>query len=624
MMDVELTPAQVEEMISGVFQAGLGLGNDDVALAYPGRRKYPLFRHEPRMRRKAFVELADDCRKLVESRGEAARTSDGEPISAQRIADLEDALGRGDPEYQPGHLLSLLRLSLDIADTSLTGITAVERRSFHQLGRRLREMQQTARPVAPELSTEILTVLAEGDPTRLRGIADLLRYLDEVTRHPLLGWPQFAATDSLDLFLHLFHASERARRPDHGPTPLDACLAARAVLANGRIYHLRVGAVLDLVLPEEAELRSQLDAWLEDVHHDGTDGTLPLSEAGRNPTFRIEKSHVHPPDLVLRTADRILGSSKSHSVEETLTALERTLYRKVYRQEGHKHQSVVLLRRLFDRALHSRHRRAMRVPGSTTRFVAMGAASHDPSAHSRRWPIEAWAPLLALAESLDRARSGGWSPSGQDAVGLLFPVGEERSASLVPDAEEFLRWVLDCRGNLHDALARFDEERVETLSRWLRQLGRRCEEHDRRRIEQIDPKGRRPGQSWSPTSPLLWFSAARELSRRGPEPRRWDPRVHDPEELLPSFDARVGDLLSDWQRRMPWDQKQFGIWPLALRGGVLRAGVRQGVLDSREEDRNPVAVEIRLRLLERELEFRCWMGAKERVVLFESTLETSD
>jgi hypothetical protein len=624
MMDVELTPAQVVEMLSGVFQAALVLGNDDVALAYPGRRKYPLFRHEQRMRRKAFVELADDCRKLVESRGDSARTSDGEPISAQRIADLEDALGRGHPEYQAGHLLSLLRLSLDIADTARTGITAVERRSFHQLGRRLREMQQTARPVAPDLSAEVLTVLAEGDPARLRGIADLLRYLDEVTRHPLLGWPQFAATDSLDLFLHLFHASERARRADQGPTPLDACLAARAVLANGRVYHLRVGAVLDLVLPEEADLRPRLDEWLEEVRHDGSDGTLPLSEAGRNPTFRIEKSHVHPPDLVLRTADRLLGSSKSHSVEEAMTALERTLYRKVYRQEGHKHQSVVLLRRLFDRALHSRHRRAMRTPGSTTRFVAIASGTQEPPTRSRRWPVEAWTPLVALAESLERARSGGWSPSGSDATDLLFPAGEERPANLLPDAEEFLRWALDCRGNLHDALARFDEERVDTLSRWLRQLERRCEEHDRKRMERMDPKAGRPGQTWSPTSPLLWFSAARELSRRGPEPRRWDPRIHDPEELLPPLDSRVADLLSDWQARMPWDQRQFGIWPFPLRGAMLRSGVRQGTLESRDEDRNPVAVEIRLRLLERELEFRCWMGARERVVLFESTLESSE
>lgn len=611
-------------MFSGILQAGLRLGNDDVALAYPGRRKYPLYRHQPRIQSKAFVELADDCRKLVESRGDAARTSDGEPISAQRIADLEDALGRGDPEYQAGHLLSLLRLSLDIADTAKTGITAVERRSFHQLGRRLREMQQTARPVAPELSTEVLTVLAEGDPARLRGVADILRYLDEVTRHPLLGWPQFAAMDSLDLFLHLFHASERARRPSHDVTPLDACLAARAVLANGRIYHMRVGAVLDLVLPEEAELRPELDRWLDDVEHCDSDGTLPLSDAGRNPTFRIEKGHIHPADLVLRTADKILRSSRSSAVDETLTALERTLYRKVYRQEGHKHQSVVLLRRNFDRALQSRHRRAMRVQGSTTRFVAISANPQEAATRSRRWPTEAWTPILSLAEQLERARSGGWSPSGSEAVDLLFPVGEERPETLLPDAEEFLRWVLDCRGGLHDALARLDEEKIESLSRWLRQLGRRCGEHDRKRADEIEPKGGRQSHIRSPTSPLLWFSAARELCRRGPEPRRWDPRVQDCEELLPPYDARVEELLTDWQKRMPWDQRQFGIWPLSLRGGGLRSGVRQGVLDGREEDRNPVAVEIRLRLLERELEFRCWMGAKERVVLFESTMEPSE
>lgn len=625
MQRVELTPATVEEILRAISQAGLQLGNDDVALAYPGRRKFPLFRQESRMRRKAWVEIADDCRKLVESRGDSARTSDGKPILADSIASLEDALGVADPEYRPGHLLSLLRMALDIADTARTGITAVERRSFHQLGRRLREMQQTARPVAPELSTAVLTVLAGNDLVRLRGIADLLRYLDEVTYHPLLGWPQYAATDSLELFLHLFQIAEtaRERRPGIEITPLDACLAARAVLANGRIFHMRVGAVLDLVLPGEAELRPELDAWLDQVDHLGGDGNLPLSEAGRDPTFRIDRSQVHPVDLILRTTAKILGSkSRTHPVDETLTALERTLYRKVYRQEGHKHQTTVLLRRNFDRALHARHRRAMRIPGSTSRMGILRTATPDGEGPARKWPLESWPPLVALAELLERARSGGWSPSGFEAAGVLFPVGGDRPENILPDADEFLRWVLDSRGNLHEALGRLDEERVENLSRWLIQLERRCAAHDKIRRESAEARPNRPNHPWSATSPLLWFSAARELSRRGPEPRRWDPRVHDPEELLPPLDEMVESTLSDWQRRMPWDQRQFGIWPLGLRGPLLRPGVRQGVLDSQERDENPTAVEIRLRLLERELEFRCWMGAKERVLLFESTMLT--
>lgn len=627
MMNVELTPALVEDILAAISGAGLQLGNDDVSLAYPGRRKYPLFRQEQRARRKAFVELADDCRKLVESRGEAACTSDGKPIAGDSIAEFEDALGKLDPDYRAGHLLSLLRLSFDIADTARTCITAVERRSFHQLGRRLREMQQTARPVAPELSTAVLTTLAANEPASLRAVADLLRYLDEVTHHPLLGWPQFAATDSLDLFLHLFHAAEsaRARSPGSVVTPLDACLAARAALANGRIYHMRVGAVLDLVLPEDAELRPSFDSWLDDVSHAGWDGTFPLSEAGRNPTFRIDKSHLHPADLVLRTAEKILATpARAHSVDETLTALERTLYRKVYRQEGHKHQSVVMLRRNFDRALHARHRKAMRVPGSTTRMAVVRSEAPAPVAPRRNWPLESWPPLVALAETLERARSGGWSPSGAEAAGLLFPAGEARPENLLPDAEEFLRWTLDCRGNLAEAIHRLDEERVETLANWLGQLERRCAAHDKKRREALESAPSRSSNPWSPTSPLLWFSAARELSRRGPEPRRWDPRIHDPEELLPPLDLRVEDILVDWQRRMPWDQRLFGIWPPSLRGAMLRAGVRLGVLDAQENDENPVAVEIRLRLLERELEFRCWMGARERVVLFESTMLSTE
>lgn len=623
MMDVELTPALVEDILAAVTQAGLQLGNDEVSLSYPGRRKYPLFRQEPRLRRKAFVELADDCRKLVESRGKAACTSDGKPLAADTIAELEDALSNADPDYHAGHLLSLVRLSFDVSDTAETGITVAERRSFHQLGRRLREMQQTARPVPAEYSTSILATFAENDPRFLREIADLLRYLDEVTHHPLLGWPQYAATDALDLFLHLYHVAEaaRARRPGCKVTPLDACLGARAVLANARIFHMRVGAVLDMVLPEENELRPALDAWLDQVDHPGTDGTLPLSEMGRDPSFRIEKSRIHPTDLVLRTARKILSSSRAQKVEESLTALERTLYRKIYRQEGHKHQSIVVLSRNFDRALHSRHRKAMRVPGSTTRVAVVPPA---PESVDRRWPVAEWEALRGLAEQLERARSGGWSPSGAEAVDILYQPGEARPESVLPDAEEFLRWVLDCRGNLREALLRLDEERVETLASWMRQLARRCAAHDEKRRAAIDPKLPRSERLWTPTSPLLWFSAARELSRLGPEPRRWDARIHDPEELLPPFDQRVGNILLDWQKRMPWDQRLFGIWPLPLRGEALRPGLRQGTIEAMERDENPTPMEIRLRLLERELEFRCWMGAKERVILFESTMMPSE
>lgn len=617
MPKVELTPAHVELVVQQVIAAGLRLANDQVTFAYPGRRRFPLFRHEQRRPRKAAVELADDCRKLVEARGPNARTSDGSSISADHLAELEDALSARDPEYVPGHLLSLVRLSLDVADTATTGLTAVERRSFHQLGRRLREMQSSERPVDPELSSALLVTLAENDPRSLRGLADLLRYLDEVTLHPLVGWPQYAATDSLHLFLHLVHVSQHARhRTGRLITPLDACLGARAVLANSRTLHLRVGALLDLVLPLENDRRVELDDWLDQVDHAGTDGTLSLSDEGRDPTFRVEATRIHPPDLVLQSARKLLGSSRAHPVGDTLTALERTLYRKIYRQEGHKHQVVTLLRREFEHLLQTRHRRAMRVGSSTSRIPV------DPSTVAteiRRWPRESWTPILQRAERLERARGGGWSPSGSDAIDLLYSIGEERPDSLLPDAEEFLRWTLDCRTDLREAVARLDEDRREMLGTWLRRLFRHCGQREQARHSARDPRWRST-QPWSPTTPLLWFSAARELSRRGPEPRRWNPLVHDPDLLLPALEPSVVAVLTDWQVRMPWEQRQFGVWPLSLRGETLRAGLRQGVLTAQDNDEWPTPVSVRLQLLERELEFRCWLGAKERVRLFESTV----
>lgn len=615
---MELTPETIEHILRGVVHAGLRLGNDEVAFAYPGRRRFPLFRQEQRRPRKAAVELADDCRKLVASRAKTARTSDGKPLTADILAEFEDALTQRDTDYVPGHFLSLVRLSLDLADTTLTGITAVERRSFHQIGRRLREMQSSERPVHPELSTALLSLLVENDPVRLRGVADLLRYLDEVTLHPLLGWPQYSATDAMHLFLHLVHVAEHARirRPQAKITPLDACLGARAVLANSRVLHLRVGALLDTVLPQETERRAELDAWLDEVDHKETDGTLPLSEMGRDPTFRIESTRIAPLDLVLRTAKRLLTSSRRPPVNDTLTALERTIYRKVYRQEGHKHQAVVLLRRNFDRVLQSRNRRAMRM-GSSTSKLAMISTIADPM--PRQWSLETWAPILAKAELLERARANAWTPTGSQAIDLLYAPGEARPETLLPDGEEFLRWSLDCRGDLREALVRQTEERRENLARWLQRLFVRCAEHDAQR-HASRPPGWRATHPWSPTTPLQWFTAARETSRRGPEPRRWDPRQHDPDELLLPLDEQVKAILQDWQQRMPWEQRQFGIWPLDLRGDALRQGLRPGVLNAQEKDVWPTPVAVRLDLLERELEFRSWLGARERVRLFESTM----
>jgi len=614
---VELAPAHVELILKQVVSTGLRLGNDQVTFAYPGRRRFPLFRHEPRRPRKAVVDLAEDCRKLVEARGPNARTADGTAISADLLAELEDSLSARDPEYVPGHLLSLVRLSLDVADTASTGLTAVERRSFHQLGRRLREMQSSERPVDPELSSALLVTLAENDPCRLRGLADLLRYLDEVTLHPLVGWPQYAATDALHLFLHLVHVAQHAQeRTGRIVTPLDACLGARAVLANSRTLHLRVGALLDLVLPLESDRRTELDEWLDHVDHAGIDGTLPLSEQGLDPTFRVESSRLLPPDLVLQTARKLSATSRNHPIGDTLTALERTLYRKVYRQEGHKHHVVTVLRREFEQLLQTRHRRAMRVGSSTSRLPVDPASAPPPV---RQWPLEDWEPHLRQAERLERARGGGWTPSGADAIDLLYPFGEERPDSILPDAEEFLRWTLDCRTDLREALSRLEDERREMLGSWLRRLFRLCEKHEQTRRSARDPRWRAT-HPWSPTTPLLWYTAARELSRRGPEPRRWNAQVHDPDILLPSLEASVSELLTDWQVRMPWEQRQFGVWPLSLRGESLKSGLRSGVLAAQEHDQWPIPVGVRLQLLARELEFRTWLGARERVRLFESTI----
>lgn len=610
MQVVQLSPEPIDLLFRGIVLAGRNSSENEAGPAYPGRRRFHLFRQSVQSRWPDRDELRADCHRLLQARAPHALFEDGSVPDPEGIFDLEERFGARDPSYRPGHFLSLVRLGLDVVDTARTDLTAVERRSFHLLRMRLLEIQRSERPADPESMEDLLLTLRRGAPAELRQLADLLRYLDEVTHHPLLGWPQLAALDSLHLLIALQHTARICARRGVVDNPLMVCLGARSVLANARIHHLRVGALLDLVLSPEQPLWDDLLEWMAGVPPHEQPQAFPLPGVLSTPLFSLEDGSVRPLDLVFRVAHRILESGKGHSASSSLVALERTLYRRIYRQEGHKHTLVVALRRHFEKALRESHRKALRLVRPPTDALAMPSTS----AFAREESNAAWDGLLERVESLERSRWSGHTPSGLLCAERLLTPDEALLPGQVSDLEEFLRWNLDCRGDLWRAVRALAPERRAHLVAWFRALRSRASAHDGDRRRERERLGKRPVSHWSPTTPLQWIALADSLN-----PGLAD--LSDPPEILDTLEPRLRVELLAWQARMPWEQRLFGVWPARLRGELFAAGLRPGALEARRRGEDPERLSVHLDLLESELEFRTWLGARERRTLFRATLE---
>ncbi len=615
MQVVELTPPFVSKLLESVAHSGIDRGTEELPLVAEVRR-LPLFRQV----RTEFTPslLAADCLRLHQARGDRMVTSDGETVDPDRLIRLEASFRARSASYRPGHFISLVRLGLDIMDTERSGLTVLERRSLHLLERRLFEMQRTERPAPPDHVAGWLSDHHSGDAWRLRGLVDLLRYVDETTGNPLIGHPDQATSDVVHLLLSLHWSLQTFSPKRVGPlatTPIDLCLGARAVLTNARVMHLRLGSLLDFVLSPELALWKRLDEWLSLVVHQ-RDATFQLPPREALPDFLVEGERLGAFDLVLMVGRRLEHRTRRLSLDESLVALERTLHRRIHRQEARKRHMAVLLRRVFERALSDCHRRSMR--------LAITSLASDPITPMKTPPVPSeaqtrtsddpvWARLRGLAEELEECRAWGCSPSSRSAWNLLFP-GEAARSEELADLEEFLRWALDCRDDLKSALDRLPREVGIALRDWYLALSVRAATVE---ISRGMPGGRRRRER---TTPLQWLAAAAVL-----RPSRYsDPSVlrrepdFDPDS---NTDREISKALQTWIHRHPWDRSQSGIWPPDLRGPALADGIRVGVLRSRFEGVPPWELDVRLGMLSRELEYRCWLGARERVALLDRTIE---
>jgi hypothetical protein len=580
----------------------------------PAGRRLPLFRQAGVQRGGGDAsKIVEDCRKFVASRAGTLRIADGTALDADRLVQMEAFLARKESAYTHGHFLSLVRLSLDLTETARTGVTAVEKRSLHLLERRLAEMQRSERPANPSWVASWISAIRSGDSLRQCALLDLMRYLDEVTGHPLVGFPDHAASDSIHLLLALHHFSARTARASNSALPLDVCLGARCILANSRVLHLRLGALLDQVLSPELPMWESLEDWMRAVEHDCV-AIFRLPQDLLDPSFVLEGRRIEPLDLVLSVGDRLERPGRNFSVIESLVALERTLYRRIYRQESRKHHMAVLLRRVLDRALHEKNRRSMRLTTSAS-ATAQILSPRELGADLPPWDDEVWVRLRDRGEALENARDQGYTPSTRRAWGMLFGELEPRGEELA-DLDEFLRWCLGGRGAIDEALASRTARELENIKDWYQAIAARAMAIEPRKFART--MSRRHVRDR--TSPLLWIAAARRLRIRAVSPLRLLTGSVK-KDLLAELDALVPTALEPWRALHPWDRRLFGIWPADLRGPGFVDGIRLGLRRSRTDGTLAHEAEVRLEMLERELEFRSWLGANERVSLLERTLE---
>ena len=471
-------------------------------------------------------------------------------------------------------------------------------------------MQESERPARPEWVAACLALLRSGEPWRRTALLDLMRYLEEVTGPPLVGFPEQVASNAIHLLLAIQHATSAFATTTPGLVPLDICLGARCVLANERVLHPRLGALMDHVLSPELPMWGALAEWVAAIEHE-KHPVFELQADLLDATFVVEGRPRRPLDLVLSVGSRLARTGKTASTSESLVALERTLYRRIYRQESAKHHMAVLLRRHLDRALHEKNRSSMRLIAPSPAAVR----SRPRVASEREADDPVWLPLRKLADHLESSRDRGCSPAVSQVWTRLF--GREPEASdPLPDFDEFLRWSLDLRSDLEQGMASVPLEARRHLALWFESLSQRASG-----IQATHPGGvsMRRGQIRR-TSPLLWLVAARRLVPAVEEARDMVTRAPDPD-FLARADGHVPAALRHWRALHPWDCGLFGVWPPELRGPRFAEGLKAGMRRAQMERAPSAEIQVRLEMLARELDYRAWLGAKERVALLERTLE---
>lgn len=608
-------PRPTCELLESVTTWGMTLKRHEVPFVYPGGHRLPLFRQQGAER--VFV-IRKDADRLLRSR----RVLVGElglELTAEGIAETEERLTLSDPQYRTGQYLSLLRLALDIKDTQKSGLTVIERRTFHLARRRLLQQQASERPAHPEQVAAFLALLGSEDDRQLRGLADTFRMVEEASRHPLVGWPHLAGMRQLQLVL----ASVNVAATNRDDLPASAAfIGARAVLAQRNLHFLRPSSLLDTSLDSGHPAWDDLQEWIREMPSEMP--TFALPEELSSSLFVSRERSRDCLELVQGAVKRILGG-KQASAGPILEAVERTFYRRVYKQEGAKHLQASAFERDFDASLSHWLRKAMRAPkmgvSTALEIESLNDAGLDPA--------------FDRAQALERCKVGGWTPSitravtrllgaiREDALAqALLPRLFEQDSVFLAGCDELLRFCLDCRSDLVEAVDRLSFTEKETLALWLVHLWHEVEELERLEAPRRQELSRRVRRLIGAIVPLEWACAA----CMAPEPSIRIPwQLEEPKAWIASRRDWVQRRIGQWRTRLPWEIGLQGIWPAALRGELFGPGLEDGLYQSLRNGVKPEKLRIqataRMDLLEAEMGFCAWLGARERYQLFRAAFQ---
>lgn len=313
----------------------------------------------------AWQKLDDDIFKFLQLRKDQfGRMAD--PPSHQFIAELEAQLKFGDPGYELGTYLGLVRLAADLDQTRNTHVTASEKNAFHVFRRRISEGRKEGESFDPEMVKRYRDLLETNQPATFRGLADLFRLVSRAARLPFIGNMDEVPAHSVAVMLQVMDLAARFNQSVGKPRqfqvgPMDVFLAARSVLCNRSVTQPTLSMVKELVLDKTGLYHEDLLEWLVNVGVFGSELTLHMPESLSAEGFTLQGAAYSATELVMAGGLRLARSPDR--ARKALATLADAILHKIQQQDGHKDRQIQVILQHFNGLIGTERRSASRISG---------------------------------------------------------------------------------------------------------------------------------------------------------------------------------------------------------------------------------------------------------------------
>ncbi len=374
--------------------------------------------------------LDDDIYKFLQYR-KPQFGSVGQPPSQQFLAEVESQLKRSRSDYELGNYLGLMRLAADLDQTGDTYVTASERGALHALWRRAAISRKSGEHFDPYRVEAYRSLLQQGDPTTLRGLADLLRLIGRAARLPLIGNIQDSPALSVTTLIQVTDLAMRFNQATSGRfefqvSPMDVFLGARSVLFNRSVSNPTLSLLRELVLEDGGLYHDDLLEWLQNVGTFGSELTLLMPDSLCTEGYVLPGGKYSALEMVAAGGARLMNAP--HHADKTLTTLSDAMVYRIQRQDQHKDHQIQVILNHFNQLLRSERRSAARISAERkqARFDYMEA--------------------IQRASKLAQELQTGTQPAMQAPKGSMTPnpeiVPPEPETLVKPKAEDYSREVL--------------------------------------------------------------------------------------------------------------------------------------------------------------------------------------